>query len=66
MFKIFSTYICGINIKNATLEVSGAVRPLYLTLCVKRLRYYLKLCLFPRPRSPRIGSAAARLLELRV
>ena len=28
MFKIFSTYICWINIQNETLEVSGAVRPL--------------------------------------
>ena len=28
VFKIFSTYICWINIWNATLEVSGAVRPL--------------------------------------
>jgi len=28
MFKIFSTYICWINIRNATLEVSSAVRQL--------------------------------------
>jgi len=28
MFKIFGTYICWINIWNATLEVSGAVRQL--------------------------------------
>ena len=28
MFKIFSTYICGINKKMQRLEVSGAVRPL--------------------------------------
>jgi len=28
VFKIFSTYICWINIQNETLEVSGAVRPL--------------------------------------
>ena len=28
MFKIFGTYICWINIYNATLEVSGAVRQL--------------------------------------
>jgi len=28
MFKIFSTYICWINIYNATWEVSGAVRQL--------------------------------------
>jgi len=36
MFKIFGTYICWINIQNATLEVSGAVRQLWLTLeCLK-------------------------------
>jgi len=28
MFKMFSTYICWINIKNATLDVSFAVRQL--------------------------------------
>ena len=38
MFKIFSTYICWINIYNATLEVSGAVRTLYGALGVKRLK----------------------------
>jgi len=41
MFKIFITYIyiyiCWINIQNATLEVSGAVRPLYGSLGVKVL-----------------------------
>ena len=39
MFKIFSTYICWINIQNVTLEVSGAVRPLYASLGVKGLIY---------------------------
>ena len=38
MFKIFSTCICWINILNATLEVSGAVRPLYRSLGVKGLK----------------------------
>jgi len=28
MFKLFSTYICSINIQNANLGVSDAVRPL--------------------------------------
>ena len=28
MFRIFGTYICWINIQNAILEVSGAVRQL--------------------------------------
>ena len=28
MFKIFGSFICWINIYNATLEVSGAVRQL--------------------------------------
>ena len=37
MFKIFSTYICWINIQNVTLQVSGAVRPLYVSLGVKGL-----------------------------
>ena len=37
MFKIFGTYICWINIQNAILEVSGAVRQLYMTLGVYRL-----------------------------
>jgi hypothetical protein len=37
MFKIFSNYICWINIQNGTLEVSGAVRPLYGSLGVKGL-----------------------------
>jgi len=37
MFKIFCTYICCINIWNATLEVSGAVRPIYVSLGVKGL-----------------------------
>jgi len=37
MFKIFSTYSFLINILHATLEVSGAVRTLLLTLGVKRL-----------------------------
>jgi len=36
--KYFSTYICWINIQNATLEVSGAVRPLNGSLGVKGLR----------------------------
>jgi len=38
MFKIFSTYTCWISIQNATLEVSGAVRPqtvvFWLTYCL--------------------------------
>ena len=38
MFKIFSTYIFLINIYNETLEVSGAVRPLYVSLGVKVLK----------------------------
>jgi len=38
MFKIFSTYICWINVYNVTLEVKGAVRPLYESLGVKGLR----------------------------
>jgi hypothetical protein len=38
MFKIFSTYICWINIyKMQHLEVSGAVRPIYMSLGVKGL-----------------------------
>ena len=37
MFKIFGTYICWINTENATLEVSGAVLPLYGLLGVKGL-----------------------------
>ena len=37
MFKIFNTFICLINILNANLEVSGAVRPLYGSLGVKGL-----------------------------
>ena len=37
MFKIFSTYICWINIQNATLHDNGAVRPLYGSLGVKGL-----------------------------
>jgi len=41
MFKIFSTYICCINKQNVTLEVSGAVRPLLLTLGVKSLNEML-------------------------
>ena len=36
MFKIFSTYICWIY-KIQRLEVSGAVRPIYGSLGVKRL-----------------------------
>ena len=38
MFKIFRTHICSINIRNATLKVSGAVRQLQLKLGVKRLK----------------------------
>ena len=38
MFKIFSTYICWIY-KMQRLEVSGAVRPIYGSLGVKRLIY---------------------------
>ena len=39
MFKIFSTYICGINTyKMQHLDVSGAVRPIYGSLGVKRLK----------------------------
>jgi len=38
MFKIFSTYICWINIENERLEVSGAVRPLWWSLGVKGLK----------------------------
>jgi hypothetical protein len=41
MFQIFSTYICSINILNATLEVNSAVRPLYGSLGVKGLTEYL-------------------------
>jgi len=37
VFKIFSTCICWINIQNATLEVSGAVLPLYGSIGVKWL-----------------------------
>jgi len=37
MFKIFSTYICWRNIQNATLEASGAVRTLYVSLGVRGL-----------------------------
>ena len=40
MFKIFGTYICWINISNATLEVSDAVRPLYGSLRVKGLTFW--------------------------
>ena len=42
MFKIFSTYICWINIYiyiMQRLEVSFAVRPIYVSLGVKRLSY---------------------------
>ena len=38
MFKIFSTYICRIY-KMQRLEVSGAVRPIYGSLGVKRLSH---------------------------
>jgi hypothetical protein len=37
MFKKSSTYICWINIYNATLEFSGAVRTLQVSLDVKGL-----------------------------
>ena len=37
MFKIFSTYICRIIYKMQRLEFSGAVRPIYASLGVKRL-----------------------------
>ena len=40
MFKIFSTYICWINKKIYYLEVSGAVRPLKLSLGVKWLNQF--------------------------
>jgi hypothetical protein len=41
MFKIFSTCICWINIyKMQRLEVSGAVRPIYGSLGVKRLTQF--------------------------
>ena len=43
MFKIFSTYICWINIQNATLEASGAVRPIYGSLGVKGLNGLVRL-----------------------
>ena len=48
MFKIYSTYICWINIWNATLEVSGAVRPLYGSLGIKGLKKTLwsRYCVF--------------------
>jgi len=38
-FKIFSTYICWINIQNATLEVSGAVSTI---VDIRRLKFNLR------------------------
>jgi len=45
VFKIFSTYICSINIQNATLEVSGAVRPLYGVVRRQRVKTSFRICL---------------------
>ena len=48
IFKIFITYICWINIRNSTLEVSGAVQHLYVSLGFKGLveTYYSRKGLF--------------------